>query len=91
MSQKQAAWTSVGEYFQLRDAYEKKQQLEWERCRWMAWAIFSPFVGKNRPRTPMQWMRFPWERNQQAEMVDINETQEDALNNIFNDFQKKKQ
>jgi hypothetical protein len=91
MSQKQAAWTSVGEFLQRREAYEKRQQLEWERSRWIAYSIFSPFLGKNKPRTPQQWVKFPWEHKKQtAPMVTINESQIKTLNDIFIDFQKKK-
>lgn len=91
MSQRQAALTSVGEYLQRREAYERQQQLEWERCRWMAYSIFSPFLGKNKPRTPMQWVKFPWEQKMQtAQMVTINESQIKALNDIFIDFKRKK-
>lgn len=90
MTQRQAALTSVGEYLQRRDGYEKAQQLEWERCRWMAWGIFSPFVGKNRPRTPQQWVRFPWECGQSAPMIRISESDEMTLNDIFNDFRARK-
>jgi hypothetical protein len=91
MSQKQAAWTSVGEFLQRREAHEKGQQLEWERSRWIAYSIFSPFLGKNKPRTPQQWVKFPWEhKTQTAPMVTINESQIKTLNDIFIDFQKKK-
>ena len=91
MTQRQAAMTSVGEYLQRREGYEKQQQLEWERCRWMAWSIFSPFVGKNRPRTPAQWVKFPWEQSKAiAPMVEIKESEIVTLNDIFNDFKQKK-
>jgi hypothetical protein len=90
MSQKQAAWTSVGEYLQRREAHDKQQQLEWERSRWIAYSIFSPFLGKNKPRTPAQWVKFPWEHPNKAPMIAINECQLKTLNDIFIDFQKKK-
>ena len=90
MSHKQAAWTSVGEYLQRRDAYEKQQQLEWERSRWIAYSIFSPFLGKNKPRTPQQWIRFPWEHGQLKPMIKINESQLMTLNDIFIDFSNRK-
>ena len=86
MTQRQAAWTSVGEYMQRREAYEKQQQLEWERSRWIAYSIFSPFLGKNKPRTPQQWVRFPWEHSNLTAMIHINESQTKALNDIFIDF-----
>jgi hypothetical protein len=90
MTQRQAALTSVGEYLQRREGYEKQQQLEWARCRWMAWGIFSPFVGKNKPRTPAQWVKFPWERNQPTPMIEITESDIMTLNDIFNDFAQRK-
>ena len=91
MSQRQAAWTSVGEYFQRREAYEKRQQLEWEQCRWVAYSIFSPFLGKNRPSTPDRWVQFPWERHRHiAPMITIDESQRKALNDIYIDFHKKR-
>lgn len=91
MTQRQAALTSVGEFIQRREAYEREQQLEWERSRWMAWSIFSPFVGKNRPKTPQQWVKFPWETSQHTPMIEITESQSMTLNDIFNDFVKRKQ
>lgn len=90
MSQKQAAWTSVGEYLQRREAYDRKQQLEWERSRWIAYSIFSPFLGKNKPRTPQQWVKFPWEHRQKATMIVIDESQRMALNDLLIDFKSKK-
>lgn len=90
MSQKQAAWISVGEYLQRREAHEKQQQLEWERSRWIAYSIFCPFLGKNKPKTPQQWVRFPWEHKQTAPMVAIDESQLKALDNIFIDFSTRK-
>lgn len=90
MTERQAAFTSVGEFIKRRDAYEKQQQLEWERCRWVAWGIFSHFVGKNRPRTPMQWVKFPWEYVEPTPMIEITESDIVTLNDIFNDFLKRK-
>jgi hypothetical protein len=87
MSHKKAAWTSVGEYLQRREAHDKQQQLEWERSRWVAYSIFSPFLGKNKPRTPAQWVRFPWEhQHKMAPMIAINESQQQTLDEILIDF-----
>lgn len=91
MSQKKAAWTSVGEYLQRREAYEKQQQLEWERSRWIAYSIFSPFLGKNKPRTPQQWVKFPWENKPAAPMIEITESEHKALDDIFIEFKNRKQ
>ena len=56
----------------------------------MAWGIFSPFVGKNRPRTPIQWVKFPWEYKEPTPMIEITESETKALDNIFNDFVQRK-
>ena len=90
MTQRQAALTSVGEYVQRREAYDKQQQSEWERNRWMVWNTISPFMGKNRPRTPEQWVRFPWEKKAHKSMTIIEESQIQTLNDIYNDFIKRK-
>lgn len=90
MSQRQAAWVSVGEFYQRRNAFDQLQQMEWERSRWMAWSITSPFLGKNRPKTPQQWVRFPWERQEPRKMVKIEPSQMLSLDDLFNDFQNRK-
>lgn len=90
MSQRQAAWTSVGEYMQRREAHDKQQQLEWERSRWMAFSIFSPFMGKKGPKSPAQWVRFPWEQKRKASVVYVDESQVHKLNNILNKFKSLK-
>lgn len=91
MSQKQAAWASVGEFLQRREAYERSQQLAWERSRWIAYSIFSPFLGKNKPRTPEQWVKFPWEQQRkQAPMIKIDSEQHNVLNDIYKDFLNRK-
>lgn len=91
MTQRQAALTSVGEYIQRRNGYEYQLQQEWERSRWMAWGIFSHFVGKSRPKTPMQWVRFPWESSHQTTSISkITDSEILTLNDIFNDFTNRK-
>ena len=89
MTQRQAAETSVGEWLQRKEGYEQKQQLEWERARWVAYSIFGPFV-KNRPVTPQSWVRFPWEKGKRAKMIEISPNDVITLDNIFTDFQSRK-
>ena len=86
MTQQQAAWTSVGEYLQRRESYDKEQQLEWERGRWMAYNIISPFLGKRKPTTPKQWVKFPWESSEPARVIPVTKSDELTLNDIFKDF-----
>lgn len=56
----------------------------------MAWSITNPFLGKNRPKTPQQWVRFPWEKEQKRTIVKIDEQQIVALNDLIKDFHKRK-
>ena len=56
----------------------------------MAYCIVSPFMGKNKPKTPMQWIKFPWEEHQTASMIPINESKQMALDDIFKDFSARK-
>lgn len=90
MTQRQAAWTSVGEFLQRKEGYEKIQQLEWERQRWLAWSIITPFLGKNKPRTPQQFARFPWEKIEHKKMISISEQQASNLDEILNKFKRNK-
>ena len=90
LSARQAAWVSVGEYMQRREAYEKQQQLEWERCRWMAWSIITPFSGKKGPKPPSQWIKFPWEKPEKRTVIRVEEAQVTALDDIFKDFLARK-
>lgn len=77
--------TSVHE-FQLRmSGYQEKQQVEWDRSRWMAFSIFSPFV-KNGPKTPKAWVRFPWEKPDAVKVIKIDTDKENILNNLYKDF-----
>ena len=89
MTEREAAMTSMREFMNRMNGYKEKQQVEWERARWMAFSIFSPFV-KNGPRTPDAWFRFPWEKPKVAKVVKIDTIQEDILNNLYMDFMSKK-
>lgn len=85
MSERQAAITSVKEYNCLLRAFQEKQQAEWEKARWTAYSIFSPFV-KNGPKTPKAWVRFPWEQSDVVRVVKINQQQENRLNELYRHF-----
>lgn len=56
----------------------------------MAWSITSPFLGKNRPKTPQQWVRFPWESQEPRKMIKIEASQMLSLDELFKDFQIRK-
>lgn len=80
--------TSMREYALLQKAYNERQQIEWERSRWVAFSVFSPFV-KNGPKSAEQWCRFPWERQVKKKIVSITEHTENVLNDIYADFIKR--
>lgn len=52
----------------------------------MAWSIITPFAGKKGPKTPSQWVKFPWEKNEPRTVIAVTDTQVMALDDIFNDF-----
>ena len=52
----------------------------------MAWSIVMPFAGKKGPKTPSQWVRFPWEKDEPRTVIAVTDTQVKALDDIFNDF-----
>jgi hypothetical protein len=89
MTERQAAMTSMREFMLKMNAYQERQQVEWERSRWTAFSIFSPFV-KNGPKTPQAWVRFPWEKPKAIKAVVITEKKENQLNNLYMDFMSRK-
>jgi hypothetical protein len=91
MTERQAAMTSVREFNHRLNGYQKSQQVEWERARWIAFSIFSPFVGKNGPRTAKQWVTFPWEKPDEVKVVHIGTEQEEILNKLYIHFQNRKE
>lgn len=91
MTERQAAMTSYKEFISRLTAYREIQQAEWERARWMAFSIFSPFINKNRPKSAQRWFPFPWEnKTDTARVVIIDKTKEDLLNNLYKDFMSRK-
>jgi hypothetical protein len=89
MTEREAAMTSIRE-FQLRmNGYKEHQQVEWDRARWTAFSIFTPFV-KNGPKTPKAWVRFPWEQPEVVKVVRIGTIQGNRLNDLYMDFMSTK-
>lgn len=90
MTIRQAALTSMREYALRLKGHNDRQQAEWERSRWVAFSVFSPFV-KRGPKTPEQWCRFPWEKSKQTrKAVKIDDETVAALNEIYADFMARK-
>ena len=89
MTLKQAALTSVREFQHRMKGYTEVQNSEWEKARWIAFSIFSPFI-KNGPKTPEQWVRFSWESAPKKKIVRIDSVQENRLNDLYMDFMSTK-
>lgn len=67
---REAAMTSLVEYNLLVEGYNVRMQDEWEKLRWQAymqWSI-SPNL-KQRPRTPQDIIRFPWEKDKVSDIT----------------------
>jgi len=84
---KESALTSLLEYELLAEGHVKKEQEEWERMRWsvfMEWMV-NPNL-KRRPRMPQDIIRFPWEKEDIAEVKDaepLTEQEIQELSKIF--------
>lgn len=84
---KEAALTSLEEYELLVEGHNKAEQEEWERTRWMVfmqWSI-SPNL-KRRPHTPIDVIRFPWEKETTTEVVEIEPLTENEIMKLCDIF-----
>ena len=43
------------------EAEEQRQQMEWERTRWLAATMLAPHGKKGRPIQPRDLIQFPWD------------------------------
>ena len=101
MTQKQAAMTGMTEYQQRLKGWERGQQEEWERARWLAWHQYnlSPFLKDGqRPKTAKDLQAFPWEegggkkltKKQARKRAKITDAERAALDAIMKDFYTRK-
>ena len=84
---KEAALTSLEEYELLVEGHNKAEQEEWERTRWMVfmqWSI-SPNL-KRRPHTPIDVIRFPWEKETTTEVKEIEPLTENEIMKLCDIF-----
>ena len=84
---KEAALTSLEEYELLVEGHNKAEQEEWERTRWMVfmqWSI-SPNL-KRRPHTPIDVIRFPWEKETTTEVKEIEPITENEIEQLSKIF-----
>lgn len=83
----QAAMTSLREYELLMEGHSRREQERWERTRWevfMEWAI-SPNL-KRRPRTPQDVIRFPWEKEDTADVREVEPLTENEIEQLSKIF-----
>ena len=84
---KEAALTSLEEYELLVEGHNKAEQEEWERTRWMVfmqWSI-SPNL-KRRPHTPIDVIRFPWEKETTTEVKEVEPLTENEIMKLCDIF-----
>lgn len=93
MTERAAGLATAREIQEMQRAWSEAQHREWERTRWLAWQqmMLSPNIKKtDKPRTPKAFMRFPWERDEMADVrpEDIRVTPEQVaeLNRIFEEL-----
>lgn len=95
-TEREAALTSAHEFRLLQDGKQRETREKWEMLRWMMWqhVKMSPHI-KNKPNSPQQYLRFPWEKTQKEEVEEkfrnskLSEGQIAELNRIFEDFNKR--
>ena len=84
---RQSAMTSFEELNLLSDGHARREQEKWERLRWrvfMDWAI-SPNL-KNRPKTPQDIVRFPWEKEVAPEVKSVEPLTENEIQQLSRIF-----
>lgn len=56
---------TLGQVLNALNAYyyreNAQQQEQWERTRFIMWAVLSPYSKKGKPLTPSQVLPFPWD------------------------------
>lgn len=70
-----------------------------ELARWLAFRIYeqNPYIKPPKAKTPQQYLRFDWEKPDEAEAtriadsVRVTEAQADELNRIFDELHKKRE
>lgn len=66
----------------------------WERARWQMFLVMQMhpnLKAHNKPKTPTEWVRFPWEGGTETtpEKVEITAEQIEQLNALKEAFKKK--
>ena len=74
-----------------RDGKVQEERVEWERLRWAKFMDMqmNPHIKKERkPKTPKEWMRFEWEKEDKKKqpMKDwrLTDKEREGLQKIFN-------
>jgi hypothetical protein len=66
---------------------QEEERLSWEKARWQCFIMMRmhPYM-KQKPNTPQEWIRFPWEQEHpDLEQVDckVSEDEQERLKDIF--------
>lgn len=85
---------TVREYILRRKGEDEKEKTLWERARWQMFLVMQmhPNIkAHNKPKTPTEWVRFPWERTAEGtpEQVEVTAEQIEQLNAIKQAFFKR--
>ena len=100
MTEEQAARTSFREYILRRDGHERGLRQQWTIARWMAWrdVLLSPNIKAiDKPKSPQDFLRFPWEESKHTEMARkaeeyrVTDAEVAELNKIMEVWEKSRQ
>lgn len=85
---------TVREFNLRRKGEDEREKIAWERARWQMYLVMQMHPNikpHNKPKTPTEWVRFPWERPAEiaAEKVEVTEEQIQQLNALKLAFQNR--
>lgn len=72
---------------------DEQDKLHWSIARWLAYQemLLSPYIKSHlKPRSPVQFYRFPWEQQDQHESAKMTAAQEQELFRIIREFNDQK-
>ena len=83
MTREAAAWCSFEEYKMRVEGMQQAERQEWERARWQVFMMMRmhPYM-KQKPSTPQDFVRFPWEYEQKNVIPQDIHTSEDEVSRL---------
>lgn len=82
----------MDEYRLRAEGKAEEERHEWERARWQMYMVVQmhPYL-KQKPKTPQEWVKFPWEIEKPQEGINWQTSEEEAqrVREIFKHYKEK--